>query len=527
MNKTNRYFVIDKLVLTAIFFFASISILWASISNAEKNDAIYINDNSQYEYAEFLKTSGNYKKARREFSRLIVGYPDSRLVPKAHFSLAETLFLNKDHVKSYRAFKDFIKNYGKSSSSSNKEMVVKSRGYIAKIKSTLENKSTERSRRTREVISSSPSRGKSSGTVDRLKAVQVLVFEGKTMKELDRELSQLKSEGVNTVIVRVFNNLGDRYHPFVEPEAKVGVYFQTTSVPVVADILGHVIDRSHKKGLKVFAWMTTRYANYGIENKKDMACKGYDMETERLSDCKGLDMFHSGTIKHLESIYRDLARYDIDGVLFQDDLVLKHNEGFGESASRLFQIERGRQINAGSFYRKDSSGKVQYTPLFWEWVQWKNKKLIAIASRLKEVVQEENPDVKFAINLMYEAVTNPVYALAWLSQDLEKAVDAGFNYFAIMAYHRQMSNELGKSNEEIKKLIKEMVVKATDIVGNENKLLFKVQTVDWDTGDKIHYKEIRDVLDSIKSVGNVSLALVPHRMDLPVGTLQDMLSYNK
>ncbi len=137
-------------------------------------------------------------------------------------------------------------------------------------------------------------------------------------------------------------------------------------------------------------------------------------------------------------------------------------------------------------------------------------------------MQDERPNIKFAINLMYEAVSNPVYALAWLSQDLEKANEAGFDYFAIMAYHRQMSKELGKSDDEIKKIISNMVVEANDIVGDENKLLFKVQTIDWETGDRISYREVRDVIEVIKSAGNVSLALVPHRMDFYRGILHDV-----
>lgn len=518
----------NKFILMSSAILLFMQLVFLSDSSAEKYAPIHLTAKSQFKYAAFLKSNKNYKKASREFSRILLAYPESKLISRTHFSLAHVLFLNEDYVKAYRAFEDYIKAFEKSRKGSDKKRVDKAHKYRKKIREILESKSAHRSKRKRSVMSGDfEVEPPSSGKLDRLKAVQVLVFDGKTLDDLELELYDIKKSGANTVIVRVFNNRGDRYHGFVSSEKKVGVYFQTSHVPVVQDILDDVIKLSHSMGLKVFAWMTTRYANYGMEFRKDIGCKGYDLEAGAVEDCKGLDFFHSTVVEHLENIYSDLADYDIDGVLFQDDLVLKHNEGFGVHATRLFKMERGKDISAGAFYVYDKSGNIQYTPLFWEWVEWKNKRLLTVADRLKEAVHEKRPNVKFAINLMYEALTNPPYALAWLSQDLEKAKEIGFDYFAIMAYHRQMSDELGKHPRDIKKMIKKMVIEATDIVGDESRLIFKVQTKDWASGEPIHHREVKEVLDVIKSAGNVSLALVPHRMDFPGGMFSTNRKQNK
>jgi hypothetical protein len=46
-------------------------------------------------------------------------------------------------------------------------------------------------------------------------------------------------------------------------------------------------------------------------------------------------------LKRLEGLFRDLGRYPIDGILFQDDLILYHNEDFGTEANQSFLKEFG------------------------------------------------------------------------------------------------------------------------------------------------------------------------------------------
>ncbi len=177
-----------------------------------------------------------------------------------------------------------------------------------------------------------------------MRAVQVMVFEGRTLKEVDRELARLKAAGVDTIILRVFHNKGDRYYHFVSSDEPSGVYFKTRHAPVVADVLSYVVDIAHKRGVKVFAWMTTRYADYGLTKTQSLRCRGYDVKKRRFVNCKGLDLFNDQALRHIENLYRDLANYDIDGILFQDDLILKYNEGFGKHATSLFMQQRGRRL---------------------------------------------------------------------------------------------------------------------------------------------------------------------------------------
>ena len=50
--------------------------------------------------------------------------------------------------------------------------------------------------------------------------VQIPLIEAKTLKEFDREISFLKELGFNTIIVRVFQNNGDRTHRIARSRIK-------------------------------------------------------------------------------------------------------------------------------------------------------------------------------------------------------------------------------------------------------------------------------------------------------------------
>lgn len=466
---------------------------------AQEREKPYFTDIGQFNYAKFLMNDGEYTAAAREFARLIENFPGSPFMAEAQFKMAEAYLKAGLYRDAEAEFKLFISNFIE-----NPLAIVATR--------KLEEAQEKLKKKQYPVIPAPdimPSRRQG------LKAVQVMFFEGKSVGEIENEIIRLKDSGVDTIIVRVFHNSGDRYYPFAEKKAEKGVYFRTAHAPFVDDILHPILEAAHRSGIKVFAWMTTRYADYGIEEKDELSCKAYDMETGGIKRCKGLDLFNEKAIKRLESIYSDLADYAIDGILFQDDLVLRHNEGYGRYAEALFRKDIGLKLDPSGFYLKNANGGVHYSERFWVWASWKNRRLLTVAERLRDTVKKKNPEIKFALNLMYESVTNPPFALAWLSQNLEAAKSVGFDYYSIMAYHRQMGEELGKGPEAIKGMIGKMVEDAVFSVGEPDKVLIKLQTVDWKTGKPLMDGEVVELIRDIKETGGVSLAVVPYRGDFP------------
>jgi len=374
--------------------------------------------------------------------------------------------------------------------------------------------------------------------VKRRVCAQISYLEGKNFVEVEKRIKELKDAGVDTLIFRVFQNKGDRMYKFVKAHHEEGVFFKTEHALVIDDILGKIAEIVHRNGLELFAWMTTRHATYGVEKQTSYLSRIYNFETKKMEIGRGFNLFHSDVLLRLESIFRDLGRYPIDGILFQDDLIFRHNEDFSVEANKAFLKDFGYSPHPDIFYidpYKSEFGKYYvkgYTDQFWTWANWKNRYLMNVARRLVGAAKESNPKLQFAVNLYFEAVLNDTNGVAWFSQTLPEAIEKGFDYYAIMAYHRQAMKGRNIELKESIDLMAEAAQKAVKSVGDPFRVLMKIWILDWKSNEAVGYelapqKEIEEVLERVLDQGEVSLAFVPYTHQFPLHQLKGKWSVTK
>jgi len=322
----------------------------------------------------------------------------------------------------------------------------------------------------------------------------------------------MKQLDINIIIFRVFGNKGDRVYKLTNPKSEFGVYFNTTHSPVIEDVLGEVITIAHKHGIKIHAWMTTRHATYGADG--DVLDNAYSLSDSDYKTTPKLDLFNEKVVWELQQLYADLAKYPIDGILIQDDFVMRHMEGFGTEARVQYLNDFGKDLEAKNMYSElelKSNGRVKrivYTDEFWEFQDWKNKRLNLVAEELIKTLKETNPKLEVALNVSYELFNKPKNALAWYAHD--KTLARKFNYIAVMAYQDQMMKELDTGLNEVGELIIENTKNAISVMGSPNKVIMKVQTMNWDTREDLPMREIRYIYQKVESVSkDVGIALVP------------------
>ena len=346
-------------------------------------------------------------------------------------------------------------------------------------------------------------------------AAQVLLFKSSTYEELEKEMAAMKASGVNIVIVRVFHNKGDRFHGFAaQSKHQSGVYFKSKIAPVIDDVLTRIIEIGHRQGLLVYAWMATRRMDWKWSDTSKWRDSAYDLKTKGFAYSKGgLDLFNQDVQDYIISLYREIAASGVDGILIQDDLVYRHTEGFGDAARLSYNNSFGFALRPENLYKdiyeKDGKQYVRnYTPLFWKWVEWRNQHIALFLDNLVRETKKVSPNLKIALNLYYETVINPKNGLAWFSQDISSLKNIDIDYFAVMAYHRQMMKEKRLNLDDALNIISDITRIGLDTIGNKDKLLMKVQSVDWDTKEAIPSDELKMVFDSIKKAGGANLAYV-------------------
>ncbi|NVM20558.1 MAG: hypothetical protein HWN68_02120 [Desulfobacterales bacterium] len=359
----------------------------------------------------------------------------------------------------------------------------------------------------------------------RMLAAQVSVFQCRNYEQVEKRVTELKAAGINTIIVRAFQNPGDGFHRFARPQNRVGVYFETAHAPMVDPILARVVSIGHRHGMKVFAWMETRKTPLALPDPKSHVAIAYRIGSRSFEPIQKWSIFDEVVEKKLLGLYRDIARSGIDGILIQDDLIMYQNEDFNPWAVALFQGETERVLDPQTLYEKvfrDSNGRwlvSRYSETFWAWSRWKNEKLLNFANELIQAAKAVNPEIKIAMNFMYESVTDPENALAWLSQHLPEATRLPIDFFAIMAYHRQMKKELRLTDAATYEKISSMTQTLLSLIDDPNKILMKVQTADWDTSKGIPPFEIDEIFQRINSRGTVSLAFTPCSAKAPLNVI--------
>ncbi len=348
----------------------------------------------------------------------------------------------------------------------------------------------------------------------RVFAAQVLLFKSSTYEELEKEMAAMKASGVNIVIVRVFHNNGDRHHGFAsQSKQQAGVYFKSSVAPVIDDVLPKIIDIGHRHGLFVYAWMTTRKMDWKWSDTPKWRDTTYNLKTKEFVYSNGLDLFNHDVQDYIASLYREIAATAVDGILIQDDLVYRHTEGFGDAARLSYNNSFGFALRPENLYKdiyeKDGKHYVRnYTPIFWKLVEWRNQHITLFLDNLVRETKKPSPNIKIALNLYYETIINPKNGLAWFSQDISSLKSINIDYFAVMAYHRQMMKEKRLNLADALNIISDITRIGLDAIGNKDKLLMKVQSIDWDTKEAVPSNELKMVFEAIKRVGDVSLVYV-------------------
>lgn len=280
------------------------------------------------------------------------------------------------------------------------------------------------------------------------------------------------------------------------------------------DILSLALKAARSEGLRLFAWMSTLHADWALRESPDMAGYRFSLRARRLERNGRLDPFNPGARRYLRGVFRDLARYPLDGILVQDDLILRHTEGYGPHAARLYRDAFGAPLEPQAMYRgihPDAEGifrVARYTDDFWRWTLWRSRELLLLAEELIGTFKALNPKAKISLNIFYEAVLDPRNALAWMAFDLESASGLPVDYFALMAYHRQISRELAIPLEKSLGLLRQMASSGALGAGGRERVLLKVQTLDWATGEEVPPEELERAIRAALSGGALNLALV-------------------
>ncbi|MGA1847344.1 poly-beta-1,6-N-acetyl-D-glucosamine N-deacetylase PgaB [Deferribacter abyssi] len=326
--------------------------------------------------------------------------------------------------------------------------------------------------------------------------VQIFNMQKSYKNNLDYYFSLLKKAGVNTVFIRVFQNDGDRYHYGIKTSCKHGLYFKSDKACTVYDILPEFIRYGKKYGIKIYAWIGTRKLSFLVE--KYGKNKTFYLSNNRKREGYGVDLFSSVIFKELISIFRELARYNIDGILLQDDYILRIDESASFDALTKYLIDHDKNLSPN--YTFDS------LPI--DFFTWKKDYLADLLNRIKWEVKKINPKIKFAVNIYYETLLDKNKGIKWYGQCIDTYNKLGFKYFASMLYSEQIKKEMKFDNNNYLIMLDNILSVWSNKIYPSYRLIAKLQIRDFKKKvkiDKTFYEKTCRLINKY----NVSYILVP------------------
>ncbi len=350
-----------------------------------------------------------------------------------------------------------------------------------------------------------PAADAGSGRVEPIVAAQLHALAGATWAEVDAELGRLRRSGFNTIFFRVFQNEGDRYHgPAAGAAAggELGVYFETDWAPVVADMLPALAGLCRRHGLRLFAWMTTRRMDW-LDSRDGWRDRRYNPASDRTEELGHFDLLNDEFAEYMLGLYADLASQPIDGVLLQDDFVIKTFEGFTPAGLAGYRELHGAEPRPRDLFQqvyREDDGRLHIGRLGSEherWCRYKSDRLLALGSRIIAACRGADVDIVIALNVYYDTVLDPQWGLAWLGQDLEGLGGSDFDLVCLMSYHRQIAAELGIDVTEAIALNADLVARMYGLFGE--RLLVKLQAADWRTGELVGGEELERAARAVES----------------------------
>lgn len=351
----------------------------------------------------------------------------------------------------------------------------------------------------------------SSEEIYKINGAQVFVLDEKYKGDIGKFFQEAKEKGINTVFFRVFHNSKDRAHLGMPLQCESGVYYETQHACTVYDLLSDVVKAAHDNNIKLYAWMATRSLSF-LKYKENMsmslsASGGHETGY-------GANIFKKEVRDILLGLFEDLAKYEIDGILFQDDFIIKYTEGSDRYAAFLFKEETGIEVKSENFFKsvKTYNGRKvfsEYTENFYTWAEWKSSQLSLLFKELKERAKTHNPKIKFAANIYYETPIDEKAGIAWYSQNLTALKNAGADYFAVMGYYEQISDEKKLDRVSAAEYIGKIAESAVKMAGSEKAVIMKLQSKSFKGAGMLSYNDYKLVCRRTRLAGDISYATVP------------------
>jgi len=243
-----------------------------------------------------------------------------------------------------------------------------------------------------------------------------------TVPDIGPWLAQLAEVGVTTLILDAgpVSRAAGQSGP-------MGVYFQTSKVPVVKDLFAVIVPAAHARGIAVLASLNL-HETWWMTVNPDWSTLMIGSTDQVLQRVGSVDVLHPDYQRLVGEVAQDLLQTDIDGLV----VGARRTKGFAEEWSPT-----SRQMFVDLFGSSFDSDNPSDMPNMWRWAGWKTRTYLGFIARLAQRLRQTRPGLLMAVAVHERAAFFPVDALTDYGEDVFETKQRGL--------HLVVKPELGMS----------------------------------------------------------------------------------
>ena len=233
-----------------------------------------------------------------------------------------------------------------------------------------------------------------------------------TIPDVGLWIAQLADIGVTSLIVEAGSPSSETMQ-----SVPMGVYFQTSKVPVVEDLFTMIVPAAHAKGMAVLASLNLHEPGWTTVNP-EWGIAMANRTGQVFQPVGRVDVLHPDYQRLVSEVAQDLLRTDIDGLV----VGARRAKGFAEEWSPT-----SRRMFEGLFGPSFDSHDQSVSPDVWRWVGWKTRTYLGFVARLAQQLRKTRQGLLVAVVVHERAVFFPVDALTEYGEDMLETKQQGLH----------------------------------------------------------------------------------------------------
>ena len=155
---------------------------------------------------------------------------------------------------------------------------------------------------------------------------------------------KLRDTGIREIAWNPFQTGAEAKILFVESDLEYGAYFKTSAIPVLRDVLGEMLAITRELGMRFYVKMPFRDHPWLLYHHSLLMSQSWDPMRNDEYYLPKLNLLHPYAKTYFLQLVDDLAKYPIDGVLFEDDFTYQFEEGFSTLNRLLYENATGVKL---------------------------------------------------------------------------------------------------------------------------------------------------------------------------------------